>query len=111
MRRPITESGSVRLVVGADLPERADLVTLPAVQLAIDRLSSTCGYVLIDAPAGGTQTSALAAMKHGDIVAIGAVVTAGIPRFVGRSRNTPPTVRKVRLAKHTILADFSGAGH
>src|SRR5579872_7231476 len=45
--------------------------------------------VLIDAPDGGTQDTALAAIKHGDIAAVGAVITAGIPRFVGRSRNTP----------------------
>jgi enamidase len=32
--------------------------------------------------------TALAAIKHGDIAAIGAVITAGVPRFVGRSRNT-----------------------
>jgi enamidase len=67
--------------------------------------------VLIDAPAGGTQSSALAAIKHGDIAAIGAVITAGVPRFVGRSRNTPPTTRKVRVAKSRVLQDFSGAAH
>ena len=36
-----------------------------------------------------SEDSALAAIKHGDIAAIGAVVSAGLPRFVGRSRNTP----------------------
>lgn len=66
--------------------------------------------VILDAPLGGTQSTALAAMKHGDIPAIGGVFTAGIPRFVGRSRNTPPTVRKVRLARNEIRADF-GAAH
>ena len=54
--------------------------------------------MLIDAPDGGTQSTALAAIKHGDIAAIGAVVTAGVPRFVGRSRNTPATTRKARVA-------------
>ena len=67
--------------------------------------------VLIDAPDGGTQTTGLAAIKHGDIAAVGAVVTAGVPRFVGRSRNTPATVAKVRVAKCSVLQDFSGAGH
>jgi len=43
----VTESGSVLWLVGADSPERAELVTLPAIQLAIDRLSATCQYVLI----------------------------------------------------------------
>ncbi len=67
--------------------------------------------VLIDAPDGGTQPTALAAIKHGDIAAIGAVITAGVPRFVSRSRNTPPTTRKARVARSTIMADFSAAAH
>ena len=67
--------------------------------------------VLIDAPDGGTQATALAAIKHGDIAAVGAVVSGGVPRFVGRSRNTPATTRKVRVATCTIPQDFSGAGH
>jgi enamidase len=67
--------------------------------------------VLIDAPDGGTQSTGLAAIKHGDIAAIGAVVSAGIPRFVGRSRNTPATTRKVCVAKCSITQDYSGAAH
>jgi enamidase len=67
--------------------------------------------VLIDAPDGGTQDNALAAIKHGDIAAIGAVVTAGVPRFVGRSRNTPATTRKARVARSRITQDFAAAAH
>ena len=67
--------------------------------------------VLLDAPDGGTQTSALAAIKHGDIAAIGAVITAGIPRFVGRSRNTPATTRKARVAVSRVTQDFSATVH
>jgi enamidase len=67
--------------------------------------------VLIDAPEGGTQTTALAAIKHGDIAAIGAVISNGEPRFVGRSRNTPPTVRKVRVAACRLTRDFSTPRH
>ena len=66
--------------------------------------------VLIDAPDGGTQSSALAAIKNGDIAAIGAVISAGVPRFVGRSRNTPPTTRKARVVRSAVTQDFSGAG-
>ena len=44
------------------------------------------------------RSTALAAIKHGDIAAIGAVITAGVPRFVGRSSNTPATTRKARVA-------------
>jgi len=67
--------------------------------------------VLIDAPDGGTQDNALAAIKNGDIAAVGAVVTAGEPRFVGRSRNTPATTRNIRVAKCKVARDFSGARH
>src|SRR4029079_10833480 len=67
--------------------------------------------VLLDAPDGGTQTTALAAIKHGDIVAVGGVVTAGVPRFVGRSRNTPGTTRKARVAVSRVMQDFVAAAH
>ncbi len=67
--------------------------------------------VLIDAPDGGTQKTALAAIKHGDIAAIGAVVSAGVPRFVGRSRNTPSTTRKARVVKSTVMQDFAATSH
>jgi enamidase len=67
--------------------------------------------VLIDAPEGGTQETALGAIRNGDIAAIGAVIAGGEPRFVGRSRNTPATTRKVRVARCDLPRDFSGAGH
>jgi len=67
--------------------------------------------VLLDAPDGGTQRSALAAITNGDIAAIGGVVTAGVPRFIGRSRNTPGTTRKARVARSAVLQDFSAAAH
>jgi enamidase len=65
--------------------------------------------VLIDAPDGGTQPDALCAIRYGDIAAIGAVISAGEPRFVGRSRNTPGTTRAVRVAACRLARDFSGA--
>lgn len=61
---------------------------------------------LIDAPDGGTQDNALAAIRNGDIAAVGAVFTAGEPRFVGRSRNTPGTTRRVRLASCKLPRTF-----
>jgi enamidase len=67
--------------------------------------------VLLDAPDGGTQRSALAAIKNGDIAAIGGVVTAGVPRFIGRSRNTPGTTRKARVGRSAVLQDFSAPAH
>ena len=67
--------------------------------------------VLIDAPDGGTQSTALAAIKHGDIAAIGAVISAGVPRFVGRSRNTPGTTRNARVTTSRIMQVFATAAH
>jgi pilus assembly protein CpaE len=72
----VTESGSVRLVVGSDAPERAMLVTLPAIQLAIDRLARTCDYVLIDAPASFTERT-LTALDTSDLVCL--VTSASLP--------------------------------
>ena len=67
--------------------------------------------VLLDAPDGGTQRTALTAIKNGDIAAIGGVITAGVPRFIGRSRNTPGTTRKAQVARSAVLQDFSAAAH
>lgn len=67
--------------------------------------------VLLDAPDGGTQDSALAAIRNGDIAAVGAVISAGEPRFVGRSRNTPATTRTIRVASCKLMRDFSSARH
>jgi enamidase len=67
--------------------------------------------VLIDAPDGGTQTEALSAISNGDVAAVGAVITAGVPRFVGRSRNTPATTRKARVIKSSVLQDFAPTSH
>jgi enamidase len=75
------------------------------------KAGSAADIVLLDAPDGGTQDSALAAIKHGDIAAIGGAVTAGIPRFVGRSRNTPATTRKATIARSNVMQDFAAAAH
>jgi enamidase len=63
--------------------------------------------VLLDAPGGGSKSTALDAIKNGDIAAVGAVITDGVPRFVGRSRNTPPSIRQVRVAECRVPRDFS----
>jgi len=63
--------------------------------------------VLLDAPLGGAKESALDAIKNGDIAAVCAVITDGVPRFVGRSRNTPPSIRRARVAECRVSRDFS----
>jgi enamidase len=64
--------------------------------------------VLVDACLGGSQNDALSALHNGDIMGVGAVITDGVPRFVGRSRNTPETIRKARVAHCRIPQNFSG---
>jgi enamidase len=61
---------------------------------------------ILDAPLGGSKATALEAIANGDPAAVGAVVTAGVPRFVGRSRNTPATTRKVQVARSNIMQEF-----
>lgn len=67
--------------------------------------------VLIDACDGGSQSDALSGLRNGDVPAIGAVVSGGVPRFVGRSRNTPATIRKARVAKSTLMQTFDASAH
>jgi enamidase len=64
--------------------------------------------VLVDACLGGSQNDALSALNNGDIMGVGAVITAGVPRFVGRSRNTPETIRKAKVAHSRVPQNFSG---
>jgi enamidase len=67
--------------------------------------------LLIDAPLGGSKKTALEAIKHGDLAAVGAVFTDGIPRFIGRSRNTPPTTRQIKTVQNNVPYDFSGKAY
>jgi enamidase len=38
---------------------------------------------------------------------VGAVITNGVPRFVGRSRNTPETMRRAKVAHCKIPQSFA----
>ena len=67
--------------------------------------------LVIDAPLGGSQVTALEAIKHGDYPAIAACFTDGIPRYIGRSRNTPPTTRKVEMIRNTVMHPFDPGRH
>ncbi|MCK9919181.1 amidohydrolase family protein [Microbacteriaceae bacterium K1510] len=63
--------------------------------------------VLVDACLGGSQNDALSALRNGDIMGVGAVITGGVPRFVGRSRNTPETTRRAKVAACKIPQSFA----
>ena len=67
--------------------------------------------VLLDACVGGSKKTALDSIRNGDIAAVAAVITDGVPRFVGRSRNTPAPNRRIRVAQCHLPMDFSGQVH
>lgn len=66
--------------------------------------------LLLDAPLGGSQTSALAAIKNGDVTAGVGCFTAGEPRYIGRSRCTPPAMRYPQIVKNTLVQSFAPPG-
>ena len=70
------------------------------------RPGKTADLLLVDAPMGGTQTSCLASIKHGDVWSLVGCFTEGTPRFIGRSRNTPPPQRTPEVAVSRITQRF-----
>jgi pilus assembly protein CpaE len=70
------DRSGVRVLAGCDLPERAELVTVPAVQQAIDHLQKQSDFIVIDAPASFSQL-VLAALDVADAAVI--VTAAHLP--------------------------------
>ncbi|HVD51983.1 MAG TPA: response regulator [Candidatus Udaeobacter sp.] len=70
------DRSGVRVLAGSDVPERAELVTVPAVQQAIDHLQKQSDYVVIDAPASFSQ-QVLAALDVADAAVV--VTSAHLP--------------------------------
>ena len=101
-----------------DMPVETAIAAATGNNAVVYRLN--CGFikpgkdadvVLLDSCVGGSKKEALDSLRNGDIAAVGAVITDAIPRFVGRSRNTPAPNRKIRVAECRIPMDFSGAAH
>jgi enamidase len=67
--------------------------------------------VILDACVGGSKDNATDAIRNGDIPAVAAVITAGIPRFVGKSRNTPAPMKSVRVIQNRVPQDYTGSAH
>jgi enamidase len=63
--------------------------------------------LLVDAPMGGSKKTCLEAIKHGDVWSLVGCFTAGLPRFIGRSRNTPPPLRYPKVVRSRIVNDFA----
>jgi enamidase len=102
----------------ADVPPEITVAMATGNNAKVYRLNSgvlapgrDADIVLVDACLGGSQDNALSALINGDIMGVGAVITNGVPRFVGRSRNTPETTRKARVAQSHVPQNFSGEAH
>ncbi len=102
----------------ADLPVEWAIAAATGNNARVYRLNSgviapgrDADIAVIDACSGGSKHDALSALANGDIAAVSALLTDGVPRFVGRSRNTPEGIRRVRVAKSTVMQDFSAAAH
>lgn len=96
------------LAIAAATGNNADVYRLNSGYL---RPGKDADIVVVDACAGGSQDTAIDALQNGDITAVAAVITAGIPRFVGPSRNTPTAIRKVRVAECCLPMSFSSVPH
>ena len=96
---------------------RSLLTTLLAAPIARQALAEGDNWpvrpvrVVCPFTAGGSQDNALDALRNGDIAAVAAVVSDGVPRFVGRSRNTPGSIKNVRVAACKLPRDFTGGLH
>jgi len=98
----------VKHAIAAATGNNAEIYNLNAGFL---RSGRDADVVLLDACVGSSKDDALDGLRNGDIVAIGAVVIDAVPRFVGRSRNTPATNRNIRVAECRLPMDFGGSAH
>jgi enamidase len=69
-------------------------------------LGRAADLVVCDAPVGSIGTTALEALRAGDLPGISMIVIDGVPR-VGRSRNTAPAAR----AAEVVRGHAPGGGH
>lgn len=94
-----THSSGVRLVVGADRPELAELVTVPAVHHALDRLRASSDYVLVDSAATFTQHT-LAAIDGADVIF---VVTSAHLASLKSAMEILAVLQKLNVPKERVL--------
>ncbi|MEP7003080.1 MAG: response regulator [Chloroflexota bacterium] len=94
-----SHSSGVRLVTGAESPELAELVAVPAVHHALERLRATSDYVLVDCAASFTQHT-LAAIDAADIIV---VVTTGHLASMKAALDIMRVLDKLKIPKERIL--------
>ncbi len=94
-----SHSSGVRLVTGAESPELAELVTVPAVHHALERLRATSDYVLVDCAASFTQHT-LAAIDAADVIV---VVTTPHLASMKAALDVMRVLDKLKIPKERIL--------
>jgi pilus assembly protein CpaE len=94
------DRSGVRVLAGCDVPERAELVTVPAVQQAIDHLQKQSDYVVIDAPASFSQ-QVLAALDVADAAVI--VTAAHLPSLKATKQALEVLEKLSYPQEHTVL--------
>jgi pilus assembly protein CpaE len=94
------DRSGVRVLAGSDVPERAELVTVPAVQQAIDHLQKQSDYVVIDAPASFSQ-QVLAALDVADAAVI--VTSAHLPSLKATKQALEVLEKLSYPQEHTVL--------
>jgi pilus assembly protein CpaE len=94
------DRSGVRVLAGSDVPERAELVTVPAVQQAIDHLQKQSDYVVIDAPASFSQ-QVLAALDVADAAVI--VTAAHLPSLKATKQALEVLAKLSYPAERTVL--------
>jgi pilus assembly protein CpaE len=94
------DRSGVRVLAGCNVPERAELVTVPAVQQALDHLQMQSDYVLVDAPASFSQ-QVLAAL---DVADAAVVITAAHLPSLKATKETLDVLDKLSFPKErTVL--------
>src|SRR5207249_5939649 len=88
-----------RVLAGCDVPERAELVTVPAVQQAVDHLQMHSDYVIVDAPASFSQ-QVLAALDVADAVV---VITAAHLPSLKATKETLDVLEKLSYPKERAV--------
>jgi DNA-binding response OmpR family regulator len=94
-----THSSGVRLVVGAGRPELAELVTVPAVHHALDRLRAISDYVIVDSAATFTQHT-LAAIDGADVIFL---VTSAHLASLKATADIRTVLEKLGVPKERVL--------
>jgi len=95
----VQDRSGVRVLAGSDVPEHAELVTVPAVQQAIDQLRRQSDYVIVDAPASFTQ-QVLAALDVADAVV---VVTAAHLPSLKATKESLEVLEKLSFPRERII--------